>query len=310
MNYDAFGNMVSTPPAQPEPMQYVGQYGYYTDATGFVYVRARYYDPVNGTWINRDPIGTSGGLNLNGFVENNPVRNVDASGLEIDRLCKTCGTCGEARFEYLTNSLNNLCDRIPRMTDTDWAGIYDCAIKKYRAKDKNRTLPGIRLGDLEKGMVELRTCVTNYCKPTAPGVIKVIGCQDSAPPLLGIQQYCVGDVAAYTDPASINNKSGIGASLIYICVDRLLPCQPNKDGTDTMTVNRLVTRNIYGIECNNYPAQDAMSLVMLHEIIHGCGLTSTEKDAIAVAQKPPAYEALTQAIACCIMDKAMKYKRS
>ena len=60
MNFDAFGNMVSTPPAQPEPMQYVGQYGYYTDATGFVYEQAGYYDPVNGIPISPTSAGSRG----------------------------------------------------------------------------------------------------------------------------------------------------------------------------------------------------------------------------------------------------------
>ncbi len=81
MNYDAYGNMVSTPPAQPEPMQYVGQYGYYTDATGFVYVRARYYDPVNGTWISRAGIEyQKAGEHAYGYAENDPVTLVDPAG--------------------------------------------------------------------------------------------------------------------------------------------------------------------------------------------------------------------------------------
>jgi hypothetical protein len=31
---DAFGNLLSTLPTQPNPMRYIGQDGYYTDATG------------------------------------------------------------------------------------------------------------------------------------------------------------------------------------------------------------------------------------------------------------------------------------
>ena len=85
MNFDAFGNMVSTPPAQPEPMQYVGQYGYYTDATGFVYVRARYYDPANGTWISRAGIvEQKAGEHAYGYAENEPVEINDPAGLTPD----------------------------------------------------------------------------------------------------------------------------------------------------------------------------------------------------------------------------------
>jgi RHS repeat-associated protein len=78
---DAFGNLLSTLPTQPNPMQYVGRDGYYTDATGLDYVRARYYDPVNGRFVNRDPIGFDGGdWNLYVYVSNAPTILVDPSG--------------------------------------------------------------------------------------------------------------------------------------------------------------------------------------------------------------------------------------
>ncbi len=42
----------------------------------------RYYDPRNGRFINRDPIAESGGLNLYGFVLNDPVNRWDYLGME------------------------------------------------------------------------------------------------------------------------------------------------------------------------------------------------------------------------------------
>jgi RHS repeat-associated protein len=50
--------------------------------TGLYYFRARYLDPKAGRFLNEDPIGLRGGLNLYRYVENNPVRYVDPSGLE------------------------------------------------------------------------------------------------------------------------------------------------------------------------------------------------------------------------------------
>jgi len=41
----------------------------------------RYYDPVTGRWINRDPIGERGGVNLYGFVGNDVVNLLDVLGL-------------------------------------------------------------------------------------------------------------------------------------------------------------------------------------------------------------------------------------
>ena len=79
--YDSFGNLLSTPPSEPNSLEFGGQYGYNTDATGLIYVRARYYDPKNGRWISRDPIGFDGGdVNLYPYVGNNPVNKIDPSG--------------------------------------------------------------------------------------------------------------------------------------------------------------------------------------------------------------------------------------
>jgi uncharacterized protein RhaS with RHS repeats len=39
-----------------------------------------FYDPSQGRWVNRDPMGESGGLNLYGFTGGDPVNKVDPSG--------------------------------------------------------------------------------------------------------------------------------------------------------------------------------------------------------------------------------------
>ncbi len=41
----------------------------------------RFYDPSLQRWINQDPIGEAGGINLYGFVGNDPVNRVDPWGL-------------------------------------------------------------------------------------------------------------------------------------------------------------------------------------------------------------------------------------
>jgi RHS repeat-associated protein len=45
--------------------------------------RNRFYMPSLGRWPSRDPIGERGGLNLYGYVLNNPIRWVDPLGLEV-----------------------------------------------------------------------------------------------------------------------------------------------------------------------------------------------------------------------------------
>ena len=45
------------------------------------YYGYRYYSTEMGRWINRDPIGEAGGLNVYGFVGNRSVNGVDSVGL-------------------------------------------------------------------------------------------------------------------------------------------------------------------------------------------------------------------------------------
>lgn len=46
-----------------------------------LYARQRWYDPQLGRFLNEDPIGFAGGLNLYSYVANNPVNGVDPEGL-------------------------------------------------------------------------------------------------------------------------------------------------------------------------------------------------------------------------------------
>jgi len=49
--------------------------------TGLYYYRARYYDPMEGRFISKDPAGFKGGINLYGYVQENPINNIDPTGL-------------------------------------------------------------------------------------------------------------------------------------------------------------------------------------------------------------------------------------
>ena len=51
-------------------------------ALGLVCYTFRPYNPLDGRFLSRDPIGEQGGLNLYGFVGNDPVNVIDSLGLE------------------------------------------------------------------------------------------------------------------------------------------------------------------------------------------------------------------------------------
>jgi RHS repeat-associated protein len=86
--YDAYGKVVSQveDPLVPNPFNYLGKYGVMDDGNGLLYMRARYYDPEVGRFINKDPIGFAGGdLNLYAYVGNNAINFIDPLGLKCCR---------------------------------------------------------------------------------------------------------------------------------------------------------------------------------------------------------------------------------
>ena len=68
-------------------LRFPGQY--YDSETGLHYNYFRYLDPETGRYINADPIGQLGGINLYSYAENNPIRNIDPLGLVSGPLDKT-----------------------------------------------------------------------------------------------------------------------------------------------------------------------------------------------------------------------------
>ena len=92
--YDAYGTRTATA-AQPDPFGFGGQAGYYTDTeTGLILCTHRFYSPLDGRWLTRDPMGYAGGVNLYGYVGNDPVKWVDPSGYDQTGVGSTLGTFG------------------------------------------------------------------------------------------------------------------------------------------------------------------------------------------------------------------------
>ena len=78
--YDAWGNLVAGGDAS-DPYGYKGKFGYYADhETGLVLCTHRYYDPIAGRWLTRDPIGVAGGVNLYGYCKNSSINLIDELG--------------------------------------------------------------------------------------------------------------------------------------------------------------------------------------------------------------------------------------
>ena len=78
-DYDAYGNELTRDQNDSNPFRYCGEY--YDTETGFIYLRARYYDPNTGRFISQDP--AHDGLNWYAYCGDNPVNYFDTMGLSF-----------------------------------------------------------------------------------------------------------------------------------------------------------------------------------------------------------------------------------
>ncbi|HEX6372786.1 MAG TPA: SpvB/TcaC N-terminal domain-containing protein [Longimicrobium sp.] len=78
--YGGTSAIAGTDPVEVEPKVYRYSAKECDDSTGLYYYGARYYATWLGRWLNADPAGPDGGLNLFQFVGGNPVGSVDPDG--------------------------------------------------------------------------------------------------------------------------------------------------------------------------------------------------------------------------------------
>ena len=106
----------------------------YSAVTGFYNFRARWYAPTIGRWLNKDPIGLEGGLNLYAFCGNDPVNFKDPWGLcekwaEEAGLIVDNAIASSSFWEAMTGGLlggsGANVDQDRRYIDTDRLGMID-----------------------------------------------------------------------------------------------------------------------------------------------------------------------------------------
>jgi RHS repeat-associated protein len=81
--------------------------------SGLVHFHGREYDTTPQRWLQRDPIGEAGGINLYGFVRNNPLRYADPWGFGLY-------TGGEAFARPDNSGLSN--EQLANVTENDMFG--------------------------------------------------------------------------------------------------------------------------------------------------------------------------------------------
>ena len=130
MDYSPFGQLIaqykytSTANATLSRLPFGFSTKYTDKETGQLYYGVRYYDPVTGRWLSKDPIGERGGLNLYGFLLNVPTKGVDILGRE--ELTLTYDMQDEKDVSQAGHKA------MPK--DTVWAPTIEDALKSIREK--------------------------------------------------------------------------------------------------------------------------------------------------------------------------------
>ena len=78
-DYDPYGRVTEISGSISADFGFTGDF--FHKATGLSLTIYRAYDPNLGRWLSRDPIGTNGGINLYGYVGNDPTDWIDPFGL-------------------------------------------------------------------------------------------------------------------------------------------------------------------------------------------------------------------------------------
>jgi RHS repeat-associated protein len=119
----------------------------YDEESGLYHYRARAYSPAIGRFMQRDPIGILGGINLYAYVGNRPINYTDAYGLLNPKGGCAFGVCTYTQKDYENGKKDlkeGMKQKYPWMTDDDLSKMADKIMKEMKIGEAQQ------LKDLQK----------------------------------------------------------------------------------------------------------------------------------------------------------------
>jgi RHS repeat-associated protein len=137
-HYDPFGNPLGMSGPLAEANRYRFSSKEWHPQSGLYHFGYRDYEPNLQRWLNEDPLGEAGGINLHRFVFNDPLGWIDPDGLAPARNGLPGGGARQLR--------NN-----QRRVRTQEERVYENALRSAREAELARRYPGHRSGDTYLG---------------------------------------------------------------------------------------------------------------------------------------------------------------
>ena len=164
--YDAFGAGLEVSEELPNRIRYTGQQ--YDEVTEQYYLRARYYNPILGRFLQED-VYQGDGLNLYAYCRNNPVVYWDPSG--YNEQPNKCGNTGKINDAF--EDAENLPDDIVSLRDLmtlEEAERYDNYWKQGTGSYQVIEINGERV----RVIVDGKNINTRQRMYTAPGTRSIV----------------------------------------------------------------------------------------------------------------------------------------
>ncbi len=102
--YAPNGNLLSFSEGIFNPFRFNTKY--LDEETGLYYYGYRFYNPTTGRWLNQDPLGINGGLNLYSANGNDGINNIDPYGLSVYKTLDSFWDWGGDAINYLATGGN------------------------------------------------------------------------------------------------------------------------------------------------------------------------------------------------------------